>query len=156
MRKNKKENAAGQIPGKRGYGGIFEPYDYVNSKYGKGWEVTGSGTLEPDIGKFLMKDMESGANNCTLAAATRAFAYYRDNKEKTNIPDNKALYRDIKSIAEKYGYRDGGDTHFTKINNIINDTFKKYGYKGKGKSIYAWDFKALKNEIDAGQFKGSD
>ena len=142
---------AGQISGESGYGGIYNTTDYVNDRYGRKWEPSSWGTLEPNMQKFLMNDLEKNANNCTLVALTRVFAYHRDNNQKTNIPDNETLYNDIKEIAEKYGYNNEDGTSPTKINNIINDIFDRYGYEGKGSSIYAWNFNTVKKEIDAGR-----
>ena len=141
----------GQITGECGYGGIYDTSAYVNDKYKNGWVSSNWGTLEPNVPKFLMKDLETDANNCVLTAITRIFAYYRDNYGKDSIPDDATLYSDIKAIAEGYGYSNETGTFPTKINNIINDTFKKYGYEGEGKSIYVWDFNTVKTEIDAGR-----
>ncbi len=141
----------GQITGECGYGGIYDTSAYVNDKYKNGWVSSNWGTLEPNVPKFLMKDLETDANNCVLTAITRVFAYYRDNYGKDSIPDDATLYSDIKAIAEGYGYSNETGTFPTKINNIINDTFKKYGYEGEGKSIYVWDFNTVKTEIDAGR-----
>ena len=142
---------AGQLNNQNGYGGIYNTYDYVNDKYGKGWSSKNWGTLEPNISRFLMNDLDENANNCTLTAITRVFAYYRDNQNMSKIPDNGTLYEDIKNIAEKYGYTAKTGTSPTKINNIINDIFKKYDYSGKGSSIYVWSFNTVKKEIDAGR-----
>ncbi|MBR2477120.1 MAG: C39 family peptidase, partial [Clostridia bacterium] len=141
----------GQIPDETGYGGIYNPYDYVNDKYGNGWEETDTETLSPDTQKFLMNDLERNVNNCTLVSITRIFAYHRDNNGKTNIPDNETLYNDIKEIAESHGYNGEDGTFPTKIDNIIDDALKKYGYEGEGKNIYLWDFNTVKQEIDAGR-----
>ena len=144
-------NSAGQISGQSGYGGIYDTSVYVNDKYGSGWTASSWGTLEPNVPNFLMNDLEYGANNCTLTGITRLFAYQRDNNGYTTIPDNATLYGDIKAIAEGYGYSSDGGTSPTKINNIINDVFEKYGIFGKGNSTYVWDFNTVKKEIDAGR-----
>ncbi len=144
-------NNAGQISGQSGYGGIYDTFAYVNDKYGSGWTASSWGTLEPNVPSFLMNDLEYGTNNCTLTGITRLFAYQRDNNGYTAIPDNVTLYGDIKAIAEGYGYSGDNGTFPTKINNIINDTLKKYGISGKGSSTYIWDFNTVKKEIDAGR-----
>ena len=133
-----------------GYRGIYDLTAYINYAHGSGWTLSKRVTLEPDIQNFLMSELEAGVGNCTLTALTRVFAYYRDTEGKVNIPNNKTLYNDIKSIAEGYGYSDGG-TSPTKINNIINDVFAKYGYAGKGSSSYIpWLLTAL-DELDNGR-----
>ena len=136
----------GQIVGESGYGGIYSTDLYVNDKYGEGWISSNWGTLEPNIEKFLMNELEANVNNCVLTAITRVFAYYRDKENKSNIPNNEMLYNDIKTIAEEYGYSSEDGTFPTKINNIINDVFEKYGYQGEGNSIYVWDFNTVKFE----------
>ena len=142
---------AGQINGQTGYGGIYDSFAYVNDKYQNGWSSKRWGTLEPNVPRFVMNRFQRNANNCTLTAITRIFAYHRNIYGKSNIPDNMTLYNDIKTIAEKYGYSDEDGLGPTKINNVLNDAIEKYGYEGKGRSIYIWNFDTVRTEIDAGR-----
>ncbi|MEG1880106.1 MAG: hypothetical protein RR145_02175, partial [Oscillospiraceae bacterium] len=54
-----------------GYGGIYNSYEYVNSKYNNGYKSKDWGTLDKDMPKFLMNTFEKNVNNCTLTAITR-------------------------------------------------------------------------------------
>ena len=142
---------AGQINGQNGYGGIYDSFAYVNDKYQNGWSSKRWGTLEPNVPRFVMNRFQRNANNCTLTAITRIFAYHRNINGKSNIPDNMTLYNDLKTIAERYGYSDEDGLGPTKINNVLNDAIEKYGYEGKGRSIYIWNFDTVRTEIDAGR-----
>lgn len=130
---------------------ICDLYKYVSEKYGKGWTESACGSVEGKVETFLLRDLEYGKQNCTLAAITRLFAFHRDNSGKKDIPESNKLYGDIKEIAKVFGYSGDKGTNPTKINNIINYLLLKYGYAGKGFSTYIWDFKTVKREIDKGK-----
>ena len=53
-------------------------------------------------------------------------------------------------MAKKYGYTSRDGISATKINNVVNDVLKDYGYsKSNCKGIYVWNFKnQVKKEID--------
>ena len=129
---------------------VIDLKKYVKDNYGDGFTECASGTVEPKVQKFLMKDMEGGACNCTLVAIARILAFYRDNEGKDQIPANTKLYGDIKAIAAIFGYDFEKGTNPVKINNIINYMLTKYGYGGKGKSTYIWNFNTVKRQIDKG------
>ena len=95
-----------------------------------------------------MNELEGGVKNCSTAAITRVFAYYRGLGVK-RIPDDAQLYREIKKAAQARGYTGRRGTGFTKIDDIINDMLVSYGLSGKAKSIYIWDFNTVKKEIDS-------
>ena len=130
---------------------IVDLKEYIRENYGAGYTESESGTVEPKIQTFLMKDMEKAACNCSIVAMTRILAFYRDNEGKDQIPGNKKLYNDIKSIAAIFGYDMEKGTNPVKINNILNYMLTKYGYSGKGKSTYILNFKTVKEQIDAGR-----
>jgi len=130
------------------YGNIYDLDGYIEKVFGLGWTLVESKVLRTQT--FVQSDF-SGLNNCTVTALARVFAYQRDNGEYCRIPDNDKLYDDIMKIAKDYGYSDESGTPPTKINNIIDELIKLYGYTGSGKSHYISNFSSIVTEIDAGR-----
>ncbi len=128
------------------YAGIYDPYAYVNHRYGSGWSLKSSKTVS-GVPKLLQSNY-TGRDDCTIVSLTAIFSYWKNQKGYSKIPTTTTLYNDIKTIAKKYGYADIGGTPPTKINNIINDTWKKYGYSGTGSSLYVWSWSNFKTETD--------
>lgn len=139
---------SGQIPaGQNGYGGIYDPYAYVNDRYGSGWSLKNSATIS-GVPNYLQADFEY-AENCTLSALTMIFKYHRDYSGKTNIPSNQyTLYNRIKTIATTHGYTPSGGTPPTKIDDIINDVWSYYGYSGYGWNYYLWSYSTFTTQVN--------
>ncbi|MDR0812600.1 MAG: C39 family peptidase [Oscillospiraceae bacterium] len=144
------------------YAGIFDTNAYVNDRYGDGWTLN-SKKIISGVPSFTMSSFEAGVGNCPVVSVVRLLAYYRSANGKSKIPsNNKDLYNDVRDIAIKYGYstedkdnngHEDGSVGPTKINNVIIDALKKYGYSGKVTSNYLnsngiYDFVS---EIDAGR-----
>lgn len=141
----------GQDKDAYGYGGINDCIKYLEDRYGGSATLSSSKSL--DMKNFVMSTFESSANNCTLTAITRVLKYYYD-KGYTKIDSSQYdIYRDVKRVAEAYGYTSTKGTGFTKINNIVEDVLEEYGYsKSTCKGIYAWNFSSeVKDEINAGR-----
>lgn len=143
-----KKKYKGQETGAYGYGGIVSPYDYVKDRYGGSISVSQAKTLT--MRNFVMSDLEGNANNCSLVAITRVLNYYSLNGYKKIPTNNLKLYKKVKSVGKKYGYTASKGTGPTKINNIVNDVTKYYGYgKSKCNGIYLWWYNGqVKGEID--------
>nr|WP_305121004.1 C39 family peptidase [Saccharibacillus sp. JS10] len=89
-----------------------------------------------------------GVNNCSMSVITTIFEYYR-NIGYTNINSSlSGLYSDVRTIGVKYGYTPLDGTSPTKMNNIVNDVWKKYGYSGTGSNQYLYSFDTFTAEID--------
>lgn len=137
---------AGQISGASGTNaGITDPYKYVNDRYGTGWSQSTNKVLS--VTAYLQSYFESGANNCTISSITQAFNYFRGTHSK--IPSSiSTIYSDVKTIATKHGYTKSGGTPPTKINNIITDVWKKFGYStGSANTDYVISFSTIVSEI---------
>ena len=143
-----KKRYKGQEKGAYGYGGIVSPYDYVKDRYGGSISVYQAKTLT--MRNYVMSDLEWNANNCSLVAITRVLNYYSLHGYK-KIPSNDAqLYNKVKSVGKKYGYTASKGTWPSKINNIVNDVTKHYGYgKSRCHGIYVWGYDwQVKDEIN--------
>ena len=136
-----------------GYGGIVDPATYLKDRYGGTPQLSDKGkTLQ--VNAQTMKAISGkSANNCTLVSITKLMIYWRDYRNKYHIPTaNGTVYRDVETIAKKYGYTDSKGTNPTKINNIMNDIIRKYFYTPKTSGIYVWTFNGqVKKEVDAGR-----
>jgi len=137
---------SGQISGETGYGGIYDPYTYVNDKYGPGWVLYSIKTVS-GVTPHLMSEFEYNANNCSLTAITTIFEYYR-NTGFTRIPSTVLLYADVRSSATSHGYTPSTGTLPTVIDNIVNDLWLKYSYNWIGINDYWQTFSDVKTEID--------
>lgn len=130
-----------------GYGGIDDCSKYLKDRYGG--TITKSSSKTLSMANFKQSELESG-NNCSLAAITRVLYYYNKNGYTKISSSYKKIYEKVKKYAEKYGYTPSKGTFPTKINNIVNDVLKDYGYgKSKCKGIYIWTFNnQVKKEVD--------
>jgi hypothetical protein len=139
---------AGQISGQSGYGGIYDPYAYVNDRYGTGWTLKNSRTIS-GVPCYLQSNFEPNVANCTLSTLTMIFKYHQAYSGKTNIPSNQnTISNTIKDIAITHGYTPTGGTNPTKIDNIINDTWSHYGYSGYGWSYYTWTYSTFTTQVN--------
>lgn len=134
------------------YGGIYNLYDYVNDRYGSGWSYDGGNFLwdvTPHLQKSLETDSSGNAvSNCTLTALSTIFEYHMNNGY-SNIPSTiQDIYDDVREVAVEYGYTPEDGTWPTKINNIVDDSWSKWGYNGEGNSDYILSFSTGKSEID--------
>lgn len=139
---------SGQIPeAQNGYGGIYDPYSYVNDRYGSGWSLKNSKTIS-GVPVYLQADF-GDPNNCTLSTLTMIFMYHRNYSGKTNIPSDKyVLYNRIKTIATTHGWTPENGTPPTKIDDIINDVWAYYGYSGYGVNFYEPVYSAYTGQVD--------
>ncbi len=140
-------NHTGQV---EGYAVNSNVYDYVNSRYGKGWSIKSTKTVKSSGSALLMNNFRPGVGCCTITSLTYVFDYHRRNSSKSKIPSNiNTLFNDIEAIAVNHGYnKKTGGTNPLKINNIINDTWKKYGYSGTGQSLYVFSKSDFTKEVD--------
>ena len=130
-----------------GYGGIDNCAKYLKDRYGGTITKTSSKSLT--MATFSQSSLDNGSN-CSLAAITRVLYYYNKNGYTKISNDYKTIYSNVKKIAKKYGYTSRDGISATKINNVVNDVLKDYGYsKSNCKGIYVWNFKnQVKKEID--------
>lgn len=130
-----------------GYGGIDNCAKYLKDRYGGTITKTSSKSLT--MATFSQSSLDNGSN-CSLAAITRVLYYYNKNGYTKISNDYKTIYSKVKKIAKKYGYTSRDGISATKINNVVNDVLKDYGYsKSNCKGIYVWNFKnQVKKEID--------
>ena len=140
----------GQINGANGTNaGITNTYQYVNDRYGSGWIYTTNKILP--VSAYIQSAFStSDNNNCVLSSVTTLLKYYQQYKGYSNIPNNiYTIYADVRKIAVNHGYTTSNGTPFTKINNIVTDSFAKYGYASvKGNSNYILSYSTFRNEID--------
>ena len=52
-------------------------------------------------------------------------------------------------MGKKHGYTTSGGTNPTVIDNIIEDSFKKWGYTVSASNTYVWSFSTFTNQIDS-------
>ncbi len=130
-----------------GYGGIDDCSKYLKDRYGGTITKVSSKTLS--MANFLQADF-GDSNNCSLAAITRVLYYYSKNGYTKIDSSYNKIYAKVKKYGKKHGYTTKKGTSPTKINNIVNDVLKDYGYKkSKCKGIYVWTFKKqVKKEVD--------
>lgn len=137
------------------YGGIDDCARYLKDRYGGTIKKKSSKSLRMACFKQseLIKDEQEDkeVNNCTLAAITRILYYYWGKGYKKIDDSYFNIYEKVEKVAKKYGYTDEKGTFPTKINNIVEDVLKNYGYsKCKCNGIYIWWFdREIKDEIDA-------
>lgn len=133
-----------------GYAVNSDVYGYVNSRYGSGWTLKTTKTVSSVGSALLMNNFRPGVGCCTITALTYVFDYHRRNSGKTKIPSNiQTLFTDIENVAVTHGYnKTTGGTNPLKINNIINDVWKKYGYTGSGTSVYVFTQSDFTTEIN--------
>ncbi len=145
------ETYEGQDSGAYGYGGIIDCKEYLEDRYGGNASLSSAKSLT--MQNFKMSNLESNANNCTLVAITRILRYYYDKGYRKIDSSRYDIYKQVKSVAAKYGYTAEDGVGFTKINNIVDDVLDYYGYGDSiCKGIYAWDFDTeVKDEINAGR-----
>ena len=124
---------SGQISGESGYGGIYDPYAYVNNRYGTGWTLSSLTYL--NVTPRLQNDLD--AANCTLTAITTVFDYQRSRGE-SGIPSSiSTLYNNVRSIAYGYGYTYNGGTNPAYADDIVTDLWHQYGHStGRGNNDY--------------------
>lgn len=122
---------------------------YLADRYGN-YTYKG-GKILPNFPGLLQSNFGGKSDNdCTLVSLT-AIAKYYNTKGYTKIPsDTSTIYSDILTIAKGYGYTGDSGTFPTKINNIVEDSFSKWGYKPSVSSLYMWSYNTHKNQIDSG------
>ena len=112
---------------------------YTDYEYERGYELIGFVGL--DMSKF------GGDNDCTLVSITAVANWYRSTYP--NIPDSTSeIYNDVLEIGKKHGYTTSGGTDPTKIDNIVEDVFKKWGYTIDASNTYAWSFNTFVEQIN--------
>lgn len=137
-----------------GYGGISNISAYMKSRYGGTPKVKDTGKSLVINTATMQSISGKNANNCSLVAISKVLKYYQSQKNKTKINSNiKEIYKRVEKIGtDKYGYDDKSGTGATKINNIMIDSFKYYGYSATCNGVYVWNFNdQVKNEINAGR-----
>jgi hypothetical protein len=138
----------GQDSSAYGYGGINNITNYLKDRYG--------GTVSYSSGKmlsmnnFTMKDLGDGSI-CTLTSITRILKYYYDQGYTKIDSSRDSIFKKVKAKAKKYGFTEKSGTFPTKINNIVQDVLRDYGYKKSySNGVYVWTFSGqVKKEIDA-------
>ena len=140
----------------KGYGGIEDPQEYINSKYGSGWAELHTASIA-EIKSFTQAELRNDANNCALASITRIMKYYSD-KGYNNIPsDINTIYENVREIGVNHGYdpkkagimRDLFVYTPWGMGNMVKDTWKGFGYfKGGGRNIYFRRLDTIKRNID--------
>lgn len=137
----------GQISGQSGYGGITDPYTYVNDRYGTGWSYNSGNFLSATA--HLMSEFESNANNCTLTAITTCFEYQRSIGQSGIPSSTSTLYTDVQTIAKNYGYTASAGTDPTYADDIVTDLWHKYNHStGRGNNDYVCTWSTVTSEID--------
>ena len=130
-------------------GGLF--YGENNWSYDDGDYVSG---ISPHLQKDLETDDDGNSvANCTLTCLATIFEYYHDegyNGESYNdIPSSiTKIYADVRSIAVGYGYTPEDGTPPTKIDNIAEDCWEKWGYDGSATNDYLITTGDFKTEIE--------
>lgn len=114
-----------------------------------GGTITKSSAKALSMANFLQADF-GDSNNCSLAAITRVLYYYRKNGYTKIDSSYNKIYAKVKKYEKKHGYTTSKGTKPTKIDNIVKDVLKDYGYgKSKCNGIYIWNFNnQVKKEID--------
>lgn len=112
---------------------------YSSYTYKRGYSLTGFTGL--DMSKF------GGDNDCTLVSITAIANWYRS--IYPNIPSSTSdIYKDVLEIGKKHGYTTSGGTDPTKIDNIVEDVFKKWGYTVNATNTYLWSFSTFTDQIN--------
>ncbi len=115
---------------------------YESYSYTKGKRIAG-------VLPHKQSSLEADANNCTLTSISTICEYYK-NEGYMKIPDDITLiYKDVREIAVGYGYKpDYGTFPTKKINNIVEDSFKKWGYTCNSTNYYLYSWWGYTNEIN--------
>lgn len=139
-----------------GYGGIEDPTKYVNAEYSSGWTESKSASIS-GIDNFKQAELESDANNCTLASITRIMKYYSGMGYSKIPSDIKIIYKKVREIGVKHGY-DPKKTGILRdlfiytpweIDNMVKDTWDEFGYpKGDADNDYFSKLGTIKSNID--------
>lgn len=143
----------GQIEKAKGTNaGIVNTYQYVMDRYGSSWVYTNECVLPVPAYLQRVFSAKLGTNdteNCVISSMATILKYYQENKGYTNIPSNiYAIYDDVLKIAYGYGYDPEIGTPPSKINNIVADSFAKYGYSVKGNTDFVISYAKMVNEIN--------
>ncbi|MFZ3591075.1 hypothetical protein ACOI1C_17930 [Bacillus sp. DJP31] len=89
------------------------------------------------------------SNDCVVVAITTVANWY-DDHGKPNIPNSTYdIYKDVLVKAKTHGYTPSGGTNPTVIDNIIEDSFRTWGYSVNASNTYAWSYSTFTNEINA-------
>lgn len=122
---------------------------YLNDKYDGNYTQTGSKLLSPIWNHD--QDNFGSKNDCSLVSIAIISEYYKNNSSfsKSKIPAISDAYDDILEVGEKHGYTPSGGTNPTKIDNIVEDSFSKWGYSFSASNSYVWSFNTFKSEIDS-------
>ena len=145
------------------YGGIIDTDMFVKATWGDGYKMKEEKTIE-GISNITQEVLESRAGNCALTSITKVLKYFGDYLGYTNIPPSLVnVYKDVREIAEKEGYRPDGkgliydlvDFPAGDIPIVINKSWEKFGYAGEiaanSDILFTTDdnnFNIIKNEID--------
>ncbi len=148
--KRVKEKLAAESPEKIPYGGFSDIEIYMKEQYGPETKCK-----EPEKALDVNSDTMitiSGrrTKNCSLVAVTRVLFYYKEKQGLEGINgDIFEIYKEVEAIGKRFGYTDKRGTVPTRIDNIMKEAFKHYGYRAKCRGIYSWEFETeVKREID--------
>lgn len=131
-----------------GYGGITDPYAFVNDKYGSGWTLSTSKTIS-GVTPHLLSEW-SDNNNCTLGAITTVFEYWRG-KGYFNIPQSvSTLYADVKAKAVALGaWSASTGTNPFLADDVVTAVWAQYNYPhGTGSNINVWTYSSFTSQVD--------
>lgn len=139
---------AGTTSGAYGYGGITDPYAFVNDAYGSGWTLSTSKTISGVTAHLLTE--WSDDSNCALGAITTVFQYWRG-KGYSNIPSSvSTLYADVKAKAVELGaWSESTGTDPFLADNVVTAVWAKYNYPhGTGSNIDFWAYSSFTSQVD--------
>ncbi|SHJ77214.1 hypothetical protein [Paramaledivibacter caminithermalis] len=141
-----KANMGGTYDGQKSGYVITDRFAYMKDRYGS-YTYQGGKSLSGYDG--LDMDNYGGDNDCSLVSITTMANWYQK-QGFTKIPSSPSdIYDDVLAEALNNGYTPSGGTNPTKIDNIIEDTFSRWGYSVNASNIYVWSFGTFTNEIDA-------
>lgn len=124
---------------------ISDRFTYMKDRYGS-YSYEGGSSLSGFTG--LDMDDYGGSNDCSLVSITAVAKYYRSTYP--NIPSSTSdIYDDVLAVGKEHGYTTSGGTNPTVIDNIIEDSFKKWGYTVSASNTYVWSFSTFTNQIDS-------
>lgn len=132
------------------YSGQLEGYaisdhiTYMADRYGN-YSYESGKSLSGFVG--LNMNNYGGNNDCSLVSITAVANWYRS--IYPNIPSSISdIYNDVLEVGKKHGYTTTVGTDPTKIDDIIEDSFKKWGYTIDATNSYILLFNTFKEQIN--------
>lgn len=146
-------------------GGIYDPDQYINGRFGGGFYCYNTKRL-PNYINVMQDDYARREGNCTLSAMFGVMQYFRNQKGKYKISLDKEYYKNVKNpkayneirkAFELFGYTDSSDFWCSfNMASAFNIAMNSFGYHYNWWNSFAyldvvWSFTGnCKNNIDAG------